>query len=123
MYKRKILVEIGGTIGMVVKLDINTDNKVRGRVAGMDVYVNLERPLVSQILINDKLKKVEYEFLSTVCFRCGRYEHVKEACEHRTYISSIEKKTPLPETLPSGTLLSNTLPEDTRMVVEGIEGK
>ncbi|MBA0697525.1 hypothetical protein Goari_021063 [Gossypium aridum] len=63
MYKRKILVEIGGLVGKVTKLDMNTDNNVRGRFARMDVYVTLDRPLVSQVLINGKIQRVEYEFL------------------------------------------------------------
>ncbi|PPR84773.1 hypothetical protein GOBAR_AA35933 [Gossypium barbadense] len=60
--------------------------------------------------------------LLKVCF-LKRYGHVNEACEHRTSISSIEKKTSLIETSPSRTLLSNTLSKDTRMVVDEIEGK
>ncbi|MBA0571877.1 hypothetical protein Golob_002246 [Gossypium lobatum] len=63
MYKHKILVEIGGLVGKVTKLDMNMDNKVRGRFARMDVYVTLDRPLVSQVLINGKIQRVEYEFL------------------------------------------------------------
>ncbi|MBA0781407.1 hypothetical protein Gotri_002334 [Gossypium trilobum] len=66
MYKCKILVEIGGLVGKVTKLDMNTDNKVRGRFARMDVYVTLDRPLVSQVLINGKIQRVEYEFLLKV---------------------------------------------------------
>lgn len=55
MYKRKILVEIGGMVGKIVKLDMNTDNRAKGRFARMVVYVNLDRYLVSQILINSKI--------------------------------------------------------------------
>ncbi|KAA3473586.1 LIM domain-containing protein A-like [Gossypium australe] len=44
------------------QLDMNTDSSARGRFARMVVYVNLDRPLVSQILINGKAQRVEYEF-------------------------------------------------------------
>ncbi|MBA0729233.1 hypothetical protein Golax_022555 [Gossypium laxum] len=71
-YKRKILVEIGGLIGKVAKLDMNMDNRVRDRFARMAVYVNLDKPLV-----NGKMQRVEYEFLPTICFHRGRYGHVK----------------------------------------------
>ncbi|MBA0701677.1 hypothetical protein Goari_020517 [Gossypium aridum] len=43
MYKRKILVEMGGMVSKIVKLDMNTDNIAKGRFARMVVYVNLDR--------------------------------------------------------------------------------
>ncbi|PPS07032.1 hypothetical protein GOBAR_AA13604 [Gossypium barbadense] len=42
-------------VGKVIKLDMNTDSRARGRFARMAVYVDLEKPLVSQILINEIL--------------------------------------------------------------------
>ncbi|MBA0853993.1 hypothetical protein Goshw_024710 [Gossypium schwendimanii] len=68
MYKRKILWEIGGMVGKVAKLDFNTDIRVRGRFARMAIYVNLDKPLVSQVLINGVLQRIEYEYLPIVCF-------------------------------------------------------
>ncbi|KAK5812221.1 hypothetical protein PVK06_027642 [Gossypium arboreum] len=59
-------------VGKVAKLDMNTDSRARDRFAWMVVYVSLERPLVSQILINGKTQRVEYEILLMVCFHCGR---------------------------------------------------
>ncbi|MBA0853840.1 hypothetical protein Goshw_022641 [Gossypium schwendimanii] len=43
MYKRKILVEMGGVVSKIVKLDMNTYNIAKGRFARMVVYVNLDR--------------------------------------------------------------------------------
>lgn len=80
-YRRKLLKEIGGLIGKVAKLDLNIDNKVRGRFARMAVYINLDTPLISQVLINRKVQRIEYDFFPTVCFNCGRYSHVKEGCD------------------------------------------
>ncbi|MBA0752416.1 hypothetical protein Gogos_001254 [Gossypium gossypioides] len=65
MYKQKILREIRGIIGKVAKLDFNTDNGVRGRFARMIVFVNLDRALISQVLVND------------------HYGHMKEICPRR----------------------------------------
>ncbi|MBA0668616.1 hypothetical protein Goklo_001507 [Gossypium klotzschianum] len=59
-------------ISRVAKLDMNIDNKVRGQFARMVMYVNLDEPLVSQVLVNGKIQRIEYEFLPTVCFHCGR---------------------------------------------------
>lgn len=84
MYKRKLLIEIGSIVGRVAKLDMNTDNKVRGCFACMVVYVNLDKPLISPKMINDKIQRVEYESLLMVCFHCGRYGHLKEMCPQKT---------------------------------------
>ncbi|MBA0665993.1 hypothetical protein Goklo_002454 [Gossypium klotzschianum] len=95
MYKCKISVEIGGLVGKVTKLAMNTDNKMRGRFACMDVYVTLDRPLVSQVLINGKIQRVEYEFLLKVVVSMtveetsenggsyGPWMHVEERSRYR----------------------------------------
>ncbi|MBA0777549.1 hypothetical protein Gotri_005559, partial [Gossypium trilobum] len=41
-------------VGKVAKLDVKMDNGMRGHFARMAVYVDLEKSLVSQILINDQ---------------------------------------------------------------------
>ncbi|KAK5794486.1 hypothetical protein PVK06_035717 [Gossypium arboreum] len=78
MYKMKILGEAGNMVGRVSKLDFNTNSRTRGHFVRIVVYVNLDKPLVSQVLINDETQRVEYEFLQTIYFSCGRYGHVKE---------------------------------------------
>lgn len=71
-YKTKILGEVNGLVGRVVKLDFKTGNKIRVFFARMVVYVNIYKPLVSQIWINGEIQRVEYESLPTICFTCGR---------------------------------------------------
>ncbi|KAK5802986.1 hypothetical protein PVK06_030623 [Gossypium arboreum] len=80
LYKRKIIEAIEGLIGKVVKLDVQTDNQMRGRFARLTVYLNLNRPLISQVLVDGIAQCVEYEALPTVCFACDKYGHVKEMC-------------------------------------------
>ncbi|KAK5794224.1 hypothetical protein PVK06_035441 [Gossypium arboreum] len=46
----------------------------------MTVYINLDKPLISQVLINRILQRIEYEYLPIVCFSCRCYGHVKEIC-------------------------------------------
>ncbi|MBA0858473.1 hypothetical protein Goshw_026688 [Gossypium schwendimanii] len=58
----------------------------------MAVYVDLEKPLVSHILINGRKQNFEYESLSTICFHCGRYGHVKNSCPFRNSEISSEKE-------------------------------
>ncbi|KAG8502955.1 hypothetical protein CXB51_000789 [Gossypium anomalum] len=78
LYNKKILEEIGGLIGKVAKLDFNTSNGLRGQFARMVIFVNLDKPLTSKILINGNLQRIVYESLSSICFSCGRYGHVKD---------------------------------------------
>ncbi|PPD80711.1 hypothetical protein GOBAR_DD22375 [Gossypium barbadense] len=92
LYNHKIITEIGGTVGKVVKLDMNTDNRTRGRFARLAVYINLEKPLVSHILINGRKQNVEYESLSTICFHCGRFGHVENSCPFKISESLTEKE-------------------------------
>ncbi|MBA0750494.1 hypothetical protein Gogos_001905 [Gossypium gossypioides] len=99
MYKCKILVEIGGLVGKVTKLDMDTDNRVRDRFARMGVYVTLDRPLVSQVLINGKIQRVKYEFLLKVCFYYRRFSHMKNVCPFTISEPRVEKNLPSSETL------------------------
>nr|KJB43088.1 hypothetical protein B456_007G183500 [Gossypium raimondii] len=78
LYKRRILKEIGGMIGKISKIDFNTDSRMRGKFARMTVHVNFDKPLTSQVLINDTLQWVEFESLPLICFGCGRYDHLKD---------------------------------------------
>lgn len=77
----------------------------------MAVYVNLNDPLISQILIDRKIQRVEYESLPMICFHCGRYGHMKENCLHNSgnpiYSSVVTTK--------------DTLTEKSSMAVEGME--
>ncbi|MBA0712682.1 hypothetical protein Golax_011764 [Gossypium laxum] len=104
---KKILWEIGGMVGKVAKLDFNTDSKARGRYASMAIYINLEKPLISMVLINGKDQRIQYESLPVVCFSCGRYGHIKENCGQAKEIlenSARKNTTPengIPETEPA----------------------
>ncbi|KAH1072275.1 hypothetical protein J1N35_024603 [Gossypium stocksii] len=49
---QEVLWKFGGMVGKVTKLDFNTNSETKGRYVRMAVYVNLEKPLLSQVLIN-----------------------------------------------------------------------
>ncbi|MBA0819314.1 hypothetical protein Gohar_021348, partial [Gossypium harknessii] len=66
LYNWKILWEIGELIGKVVRLEFNTDSRARGRFARIVIFINLDKPLVSQILINGVIQRIEYESLPIV---------------------------------------------------------
>ncbi|KAK5824628.1 hypothetical protein PVK06_019409 [Gossypium arboreum] len=76
MYKRKVLEVIGSTTGKVAKFDFKTDNRTRGQFSRMAVFINLDKLLVSQILVNGEIQLVVYEALPKICFPCGKYRHI-----------------------------------------------
>lgn len=79
-------------IKKVAKLDFQTDSRTRGRFARMTVFINLDKPLVSQAMINGEVQRVEYEALPTICFSCGKYGHVKELCPSVVINLSLESE-------------------------------
>ncbi|MBA0734185.1 hypothetical protein Gogos_018128 [Gossypium gossypioides] len=102
LYKIRILEEIGGMIGKVAKLDFNTDSRMRGKFVRMAIYVNLDKLLVSQVIINGTIQRVEFESFPVVCFTCGCYGHMKEVClRHGLEVSPPEKKDMAEETVVS----------------------
>ncbi|PPS11807.1 hypothetical protein GOBAR_AA08824 [Gossypium barbadense] len=44
------------------------------------VFVDLHKPLASQVLVNGEIQWVEYKALPTICFLYGKYGHLKEMC-------------------------------------------
>ncbi|KAG8499479.1 hypothetical protein CXB51_005945 [Gossypium anomalum] len=91
LYKKKIIEVIRNTIEKVVRLDFNTDSRTRGRFARLVAYINLDRPLVAQVLVNGRIQKVEYKALPTICFSCGKYGHTKDLCIETESESRTEK--------------------------------
>ncbi|KAH1107946.1 hypothetical protein J1N35_011714 [Gossypium stocksii] len=82
LYKRQFIEAIGSLIGKVVKLDLRIDNRTRGRFARLAVFINLDEPLISKVLVDGVIQQVEYEALPTICFSCGKYGHLKN-CARR----------------------------------------
>lgn len=61
----------------------------------MTVYINLEKPLTLQVLINRNLQRIEYESLLIVCFSCGQYGHLKEVCPQDLKVKNTSGKKDL----------------------------
>ncbi|KAK5772345.1 hypothetical protein PVK06_048630 [Gossypium arboreum] len=72
--------EIGSLVGKVAKLDIKINSGVRGQFAMIVVFVDLKKPLTSQVLINKRVQRVKVEALPVVCFTCGKYGYLKNLC-------------------------------------------
>ncbi|MFQ6645551.1 hypothetical protein Gotur_019921 [Gossypium turneri] len=95
LYNRKILWEIRELVGKVVRLDFNIDYRARDRFDRMVLFINLDKPLVSQTLINGVFQLIEYESLSAVCFSCGRYDYGKELCPNVKNVTEVEEGQPV----------------------------
>ena len=79
-YNAKALLHIGKVIGNVLRVDIHTASESRGRFARLCVEVDVEKPLVTAILIGKHEQLVCYEGIHKLCFRCKRIGHRKEQC-------------------------------------------
>ncbi|KAK9200137.1 hypothetical protein WN944_015333 [Citrus x changshan-huyou] len=84
LYHQKTLQKIGCLVGEVIKFDDNTELLTRGKFARIVVRISLVQPLVSQVEINGRVQKIEYEGLPVICFKCGRYGHHSETCSSNT---------------------------------------
>ncbi|PPS18362.1 hypothetical protein GOBAR_AA02222 [Gossypium barbadense] len=73
-------VEIESLVEKVAKMDIKTDNGGVGQFTRMAVFVDLEKSLTLQVLVNGRMQRVEFEALLAICFTCGKYGHLKTLC-------------------------------------------
>ena len=81
-YQMEALKEIGGTIGKVLRIDTHTALEARGRYARICVQIDVEKPLITALLIGNFEQPVNYEGIHKRCFSCGRIGHQKEDCPH-----------------------------------------
>ncbi|CAI0397573.1 unnamed protein product [Linum tenue] len=79
-YHKEVLHMLGNLIGRTIKLDYHTLTQQRAKFARLAVEVDLSKPLVPRIWLDDEWQAVEYENIPTACFECGRIGHVSAAC-------------------------------------------
>ncbi|KAK9997221.1 hypothetical protein SO802_021907 [Lithocarpus litseifolius] len=85
-----------GSIGKVLREETFTATKSRDRFARLCIQLDVEKPLVTTILIGKFEQLVSNEGMQKLCFRCGRMGHRKEACLyiicHDSPFAEAEKK-------------------------------
>lgn len=74
-FRDDIVKSILENVGKPLKLDRTTAAQKRGRFARAAVEVDLDKPLVTEILVRNDVQYVEYEGLHVVCFGCGMVGH------------------------------------------------
>ena len=81
-YEVEVLQQLGNSIGKVLRIDTHTTVETRGRFARLCVQVDINKPLVTTILVGGMNQSVNYEGIHKLCFTCGRIGHRKEACPY-----------------------------------------
>ncbi|XP_027178983.1 uncharacterized protein LOC113777945 [Coffea eugenioides] len=79
-YVEDFLMKVGNIVGKAVKVDSQTLEVTRGKYARICVEVDLKKPLIPFIWVNNDLQAVEYEGLDAICFECGQYGHIASNC-------------------------------------------
>lgn len=89
-YDEKSLFQIAKRLGRPRKTNITIISSIRGKYARICVAMDLSKPLIPAFTLEKKQYRVEYEFLHSPCFKCGKVGHRVELCRevaNRTGIS------------------------------------
>lgn len=79
-YNRIFLWKIGKRIGTPIKIDEATSLVSRGKYARLCVEVDITKPLLARFKLREEIKRIEYEGVHLVCFKCGMYGHMSDKC-------------------------------------------
>lgn len=80
MYRRNVIKIIGELIRRVIELNSNIGRAQREHYVRMAILLDLNKPIISKIKIDGRVRRVEYESLPNVSFACGYYGHMRENC-------------------------------------------
>lgn len=79
-FRDDIIKSILEDVGKPLKIDRTTATRVKGRFARAAVEVDLNKPLVSEVVVLNSAQPIEYEGLHVVCFECGVVGHRDQDC-------------------------------------------
>ncbi|KAK9135325.1 hypothetical protein Syun_014655 [Stephania yunnanensis] len=68
------------TAGEYIKIDYNTQSGKRAQYSRIAVILNLTKPLKASMMVDGRLRVIEYESLSVVCYRYIRIGHISDQC-------------------------------------------
>jgi hypothetical protein len=80
LYDARLLTRIGNQLGTLLKIDTHTMDNQRGRFARLCIQVDIDQPLTPKIRIGNKLQRIQYEGISSICFECGCVGHKASTC-------------------------------------------
>ena len=79
-YNSEALLQIGKSIGNVLRVDTHTTNEAIGRFARLCVQIDVDKLLVTAVLIGRFKQLVCYECIQKLFFSCGRMGHRMASC-------------------------------------------
>lgn len=79
-YNAKALQHIGKAIGNVLRIDTFTTTETRGKFARLCIQVDVDKPLITTVMIRKFQQSVTYEGIHNLCFECGKMGHRREIC-------------------------------------------
>lgn len=79
-YDHTFLFRVGEKIGTPMMIDSATSLTSRGKFARMCVEVDITKPLLAKFKLWKTVRRIEYEGIHLVCFKCGIYGHSHESC-------------------------------------------
>ena len=79
-YHESALRTISSVIERPVKVDVVSTNGDRGKFARVCMEIDLSRPVIKHVKVEDQWQAVEYESLLLICGRCNCYGHDQRVC-------------------------------------------
>lgn len=92
-YDNELLFRIGEKIGRPIRIDSTTSLTSRGKFARLCVEVDITKPLLAKVWLRRKIRRIAYEGIHLVCFKCGMYGHGSEMCNRDE--SPVDTTTPV----------------------------
>lgn len=74
------LMRVGKLVGEPKSIDEATSLVSRARFAKMCIEVDITKPLLSKYKLRRRMRRIEYEGIHLVCFKCGIYGHRDDQC-------------------------------------------
>lgn len=74
-YDERVLLAMGNTIGIAIKVDKTTHFASMGKFARVCVEIDLNKPFVPKVNVDGRWTRVELEGLPLFCFHCGYMGH------------------------------------------------